>query len=300
MEKKIYRVCMTLLCMLCLTSCRAKGQETMTEQVTGKEAVGEQTRQEETKDTYTFVDVYGQKYEAELLPDVPKCQYDYRYLQEKGGYTYYEDEENAFFSIPGIDVSEFQGEIDWKAVKESGMSFAVIRLGYRGYGEEGKLVLDAKFEQNIQGAQKAGLKTGVYFFSQAVSDTEAKEEAAFVLAQLEGKKLELPVVFDTEEIKGDTARTDGNTREQYTENCKVFCEEIEDAGYDTMIYANMKWMAFTLYMERLTEYDIWYADYEAKPQCPYAFSMWQYSETGAVPGIEGNVDLNIWFQEEEK
>ena len=178
--------------------------------------------------------------------------------------------------------------------------FAVIRLGYRGYGEEGKLVLDAKFEQNIEGAQKAGLKTGVYFSPQAVSDTEAKEEAAFVLAQLEGKKLELPVVFDTEEIKGDTARTDGNTREQYTENCKVFCEEIEDAGYDTMIYANMKWIAFTLYMERLTEYDIWYADYEAKPQCPYAFFYVAVFRDRSSAGSEGNVDLNIWFQEEEK
>ena len=197
-------------------------------------------------------------------------------------------------------MSEFQGEIDWNVVKESGIEFAIIRLGYRGYGAEGRLVLDERFEQNIKGAQAAGLKTGVYFFSQAVSDKEAKEEAEFVLQTLEGRKLELPVVFDTEEIKGDTARTDENTREQFTDNCIIFCDRIEEAGYETMIYANMKWMAFTLYMEELTGYDIWYADYENTPQCPYDFSVWQYSESGSVPGIEGAVDLNVWFQEEEK
>ena len=121
-----------------------------------------------------------------------------------------------------------------------------------------------------------------------------------MLQTLEGRKLELPVVFDTEEIKGDTARTDENTREQFTDNCIIFCDRIEEAGYETMIYANMKWMAFTLYMEELTGYDIWYADYENTPQCPYDFSVWQYSESGSVPGIEGAVDLNVWFQEEEK
>lgn len=295
MKRKIYFLCGICLCMAVIPSCQEKGKETLAEQAVEKEKQPDRENQ-----VYTFVDVYGQKYEAALLADVPKCTYDYRYLKEENGYKYYEEKEEGVSSAIGIDVSEFQGEIDWNAVKESGIEFAIIRLGYRGYGAEGRLVLDERFEQNIKGAQAAGLKTGVYFFSQAVSDKEAKEEAEFVLQTLEGRKLELPVVFDTEEIKGDTARTDENTREQFTDNCIIFCDRIEEAGYETMIYANMKWMAFTLYMEELTGYDIWYADYENTPQCPYDFSVWQYSESGSVPGIEGAVDLNVWFQEEEK
>ena len=103
-------------------------------------------------------------------------------------------------------------------------------------------------------------------------------------------------MYDTEEIKGDTARTDNNTRQEFTNYCKVFCDTIEQAGYDPMIYANMKWMAFTLDMEQLADYDFWYADYHDVPQCPYEYEIWQYSETGAVPGINANVDLNVWFQ----
>ena len=290
MKRKIYFLCGICLCMALIPSCQEKGKETLAEQAVEKEKQPDRENQ-----VYTFVDVYGQKYEAALLADVPKCTYDYRYLKEENGYKYYEEKEEGVSSASGLDVSEFQGEIDWNVVKESGIEFAIIRLGYRGYGAEGRLVLDERFEQNIKGAQAAGLKTGVYFFSQAVSDKEAKEEAEFVLQTLEGRKLELPVVFDTEEIKGDTARTDENTREQFTDNCIIFCDRIEEAGYETMIYANMKWMAFTLYMEELTGYDIWYADYENTPQCPYDFSVWQYSESGSVPGIEGAVDLNVWF-----
>ena len=180
-----------------------------------------------------------------------------------------------------IDVSEFQGEeIDWKQVKDSGVEFVIIRLGYRAYGDSGELVLDAMYEQNIQGALEAGLDVGVYFFSQAVNAAE--------------------VVYDTEEIKWDTARTDNNTKQEFTNFCKVFCDTIEHAGYESMIYSNMKWMAFTLDMSELSEYDFWYADYHEVPQCPYDYKIWQYSEEGAVPGINGNVDLNLWFKKEEK
>ena len=199
----------------------------------------------------------------------------------------------------GIDVSEFQGEvIDWKQVKESGVEFVMVRLGYRAYGESGSLVLDAMYEQNVKNALEAGLQVGVYFFSQAVSPAEAVEEAEFVLEHLKHYNITGPVVFDTEEIKWDSARTDGNTRQDFTNYCKVFCDTIEHAGYDPMIYANLKWMTFTLDMEQLTEYDFWYADYHETPQCPYEYKIWQYSETGAVPGITGNVDLNLWFQED--
>ncbi|MFR1054886.1 MAG: GH25 family lysozyme [[Clostridium] scindens] len=103
------------------------------------------------------------------------------------------------------------------------------------------------------------------------------------------------MIFDTEEIKNDEARTDHLKKEQFTANCITFCDAVEEAGYETMIYANMKWMAFTLDLNELAGYKKWYADYEPLPQCPYEFSMWQYTEKGKVPGIEGNVDLNLCF-----
>lgn len=161
------------------------------------------------------------------------------------------------------------------------------------YGEEGTLNADEKFEQNLENARKAGIDVGVYFFSQAVNEEEAKEEADFVLEHLKGKELQMPVVYDPEHILEDEARTDGVTGEQFTQNAKVFCKEIEEAGYDAMIYSNMLWEAYELDLEKLLDYPVWYADYEELPQTPYRFSMWQYSSTGSVTGIEGNVDLNI-------
>lgn len=193
----------------------------------------------------------------------------------------------------GVDVSVFQGDIDWEQVKAAGYEFAILRIGYRGYGEEGTLNADEKFEQNLENARKAGIDVGVYFFSQAVNEEEAKEEADFVLEHLKGQELQMPVVYDPEHILEDEARTDGVTGEQFTQNAKVFCKEIEEAGYDAMIYSNMLWEAYELDLEKLLDYPVWYADYEELPQTPYRFSMWQYSSTGSVTGIEGNVDLNI-------
>ena len=252
---------------------------------------------------YTFQDVEENTYEAPLLSDVPKCTYDFEHLKtdETTGYKGFYDEENGVTARFGIDVSEFQGEeIDWKQVRDSGVEFVIIRLGYRAYGESGELVLDAMYEDNIKGALDAGLDVGVYFFSQAVSAAEAVEEADFVLEHLKPYEITGPVVYDTEEIKWDTARTDNNTKQEFTNYCKVFCDTVEHAGYDPMIYSNMKWMAFTLDMSELSGYDFWYADYHDVPQCPYDYKIWQYSEEGAVPGINANVDLNLWFQKGEK
>lgn len=247
---------------------------------------------------YIFQDEMENSYEAELLENVPKCKYDYSKLTDVDGIKSYYDKENGISSKLGIDISEFQGEVDWQQVRDFGIEFVMIRLGYRVYGEDGELVLDAGFEQNVQGALDAGLEVGVYFFSQAISDIEAKEEAEFVLDQIELYDIDGPVVFDTEEIKDDDARTNANTIEQYTNNCVTFCETVKEAGYEPMIYANMKWMAFSLDLEKLTDYSFWYADYHEEPQCPYDFDIWQYTETGVIPGIESNVDINIRFIEE--
>ena len=151
------------------------------------------------------------------------------------------------------------------------------------------------FRSHVEGALTAGLDVGVYFFSQAVNQPEAEEEAQFVLERIRDCDIKGPVVYDTEEIKNDTARTDNLDGKAFTDHCITFCDAVKAAGYETMIYANMKWMAFTLDLTRLTDYEKWYADYEPLPQCPYEISMWQYTETGQVPGINGNVDMNLWF-----
>ena len=296
--KTVKLLATALCCVLFLSACvTAVREEDTGEQE--ESTAGVKTEENDGKEFFVLQDVEENSYRAELLENVPRNTYDFSNLHtdEKTGFKTYEDEENGVDSRIGIDVSEFQGEdIDWKQVRGSGIEFAIIRLGYRAYGETGELVLDDMFDRNVQGALDAGLDVGVYFFSQAVTPGEAVEEAEFVLEHIRGYEIDGPVVYDTEEIKGDTARTDNNTRQEFTNYCKVFCDTIKHSGYDPMIYANMKWMAFTLDMEQLTDYSFWYADYHDVPQCPYDYEIWQYSETGAVPGINANVDLNVWFQ----
>jgi len=241
-----------------------------------------------------FVDVKGNWYETEILEDAKKHPYNWNYLtNDENGISYVGDENYTIRK--GIDVSKWQGRIDWKQVKEAGYEFAILRLGYRGYGPEGSLEIDSTFHYNIQNARKYGIDLGVYFFSQAINETEALEEANFVLNALEDYQLQMPIVYDPELISDDEARTDNVTGEQFTKNTIVFCEAIKEAGYTPMVYSNMIWEATLFDMLELQDYDFWYADYEATPQTPYDFSIWQYSETGSVPGIEGNVDLNIQF-----
>ena len=245
-----------------------------------------------------FVDAWGEWHEAEINPAVRKHDYNWSCLTNtEAGIQYTGDER---YSIrKGIDVSEHQGDIDWSRVKAAGYDFAFLRIGYRGYGEQGTLCADAKFQQNIVNAHNAGVEVGVYLFSQAVSEDEALQEAGLVLEQLQGHSLELPVVFDPERIRDDAARTDNVTGEQFTKNTVLFCEKMKEAGYQPMIYSNMLWEAFEYDMEALADYPIWYADYEPVPQTPYYFSFWQYSEKGSVDGIEGNVDLNVQFLPQE-
>lgn len=160
---------------------------------------------------------------------------------------------------------------------------------------------DDKAVTNIKNAQAAGLDVGVYFFSQAVSEAEAVEEADFcfdILAEAgitDASQLDMPVVFDPESILHDDSRTDNVSGEQFTKNCIAFCNEVESRGFDSMIYANTTWEAYMLDLGKLHDYPIWYADYAQEVQSPYDYVMWQYSEKGEVPGIDGPVDLNIQY-----
>ncbi len=196
----------------------------------------------------------------------------------------------------GIDVSKFQGDIDWQQVRDAGVEFAILRLGIRGYGT-GEMKMDDRFYENYRGAVAAGIKVGVYFFSAAVNETEAVEEADYVLEALDGLVIEMPVVFDTEPILYDVARTDDLTPDRLTAITCAFCDHIRAAGYEPMIYANSKRFTTVLHLEQLEAYDKWLADYRDVPDYPYDFKMWQFTEKGTVPGIAGNVDIDLYFYE---
>lgn len=245
----------------------------------------------EDPNVLVFRDAFGEEYETTILSEIPGTVCDNSRFIHEGDRLYYEDEN--YHSAIGIDISKYQGEIDWEKVRADGIEFVFIRIGYRGYGEAGKLMADEMFDTNIQGAQAQGLDVGVYLFSQAVNEEEAVEEAQLVIDHLQGYELQLPVVYDPETIRNDKARTDDVSGEQFTRNTIAFCEAIKEAGYQPMIYSNMVWEAFQFQMEELTEYPFWYADYEDLPQTPYRYEYWQYSENGQVDGISGIVDMNL-------
>lgn len=246
-----------------------------------------------TEQPFRYVDALGEWHDTTIDPDVRLHNYNWNFLTNDESGIFYEDDNYTIRR--GIDVSYYQGNIDWSKVRSAGYDFAILRIGFRGYGEAGTLKTDEAFHTNIVNAQAAGLDVGVYFFAQAINEMEAVEEAEYVIQILDGYELQLPVVYDPELIRNDEARTDNVTGEQFTLNTIAFCERIREAGFDPMVYSNMVWEADLFDMERLQVYPFWYADYEPVPQTPYDFTIWQYSETGSVDGIEGNVDLNIQF-----
>nr|WP_318684220.1 glycoside hydrolase family 25 protein [uncultured Acetatifactor sp.] len=213
-------------------------------------------------------------------------------ILETGELQYLEN--GQVVSRKGIDVSKHQGEIDWQQVAADGVEYAFIRVGLRGYGT-GKLVEDEYFEQNITGALGAGIKVGVYFYSQAVNETELLEEANFVLEKIAPYRVECPVVYDVEKVSGTEGRMNSLTVEERTNLTLLFCQTIENAGYKPMIYHNMEMGALMLDLSALEEYDKWFAYYNQDFYYPYQYEIWQYTDSGTVNGIEGPVDLNISF-----
>ena len=192
----------------------------------------------------------------------------------------------------GIDVSEYQGDIDWEKVKGAGIEFVFIRLGGRGWGMEGNLYADSKAQQYYEGAKAVGLEVGAYFFSQALTVKEAIEEAAYALSLMEGWELDLPLVYDWEYV-GSYART-AFMRPRTLTNCTLaFCNILQASGVEAMVYFNVSQGEDLLYLEELADYPFWLAMYEAPMNYPYEVEYWQYTEAGTVPGIRGNVDINL-------
>lgn len=192
----------------------------------------------------------------------------------------------------GVDVSKYQGNINWNQVKASGVEFAIIRVGYRGYGS-GALVEDPTFRQNIRGATAAGLKVGLYFYSQAVNEAEAVEEASMVLHLCSGYNISYPIYFDTEKVAGDTGRADYIGRSQRTANAVAFCETIRNAGYRAGVYSYASWFYNELNIANISQYSIWIAQYRDNLTFNYNYDIWQYTSSGQVPGIPNRVDMNV-------
>ena len=193
----------------------------------------------------------------------------------------------------GIDVSKWQKEIDWEKVKADGIDFAIIRCGYRG-SASGCLVEDPYFEQNIKGATAAGIKVGVYFFTQAISAVEAVEEASMVVSLIRDYELDYPVFIDTESAGGN-GRADALDKETRTEVCEAFCATVRNAGYQSGVYASRNWYNKMVDVDHLERFVIWLAEYRKVPLYEGYYHMWQYTSKGKVDGIEGNVDLNISY-----
>ena len=192
----------------------------------------------------------------------------------------------------GIDVSKWQADIDWKAVAGAGIDFAIIRVGYRG-SETGVLVEDPYFKANIAGATKAGVKVGVYFFTQAITEAEAVEEASMAMELVKGYRLDYPIYIDTEWSGG---RADNLSKTNRTKIVKAFCKTVQNGGYKAGVYASKYWYLDNLHADELKDYTIWVAQYNT--ECTYTgkYDMWQYTDKGRVPGIKGNVDLNICYK----
>lgn len=195
--------------------------------------------------------------------------------------------------IFGIDVSHHQGQIDWQAVAESGVQFVFVRLGYRSFG--GRLYVDDWVEENLRGVREVGLKLGAYLYSQAISVEEAHEEAAHALEILGDTPLDLPLVFDWEQEN----RTKNVPVDVVTDCALAFCEDVEQAGYQPMVYFNLYQAMYLMDMSRLIEYPWWLAMYNEETEFPCWMDYWQYSCTGVVPGIEGYVDMNLMFPIED-
>ena len=230
--------------------------------------------------------------EATEIEGLPKNRYEPACFYEEDGIRRYESD--TLEGIPGIDVSSHQADIDWAQVKEAGIEFAMIRLGYRGYAT-GELALDEYFERNIQEAQAAGIQVGVYFFSQALNEEEAVEEAEYVLYWLENYDITYPVIFDWEEVNDPEARTNELNMLLLTACAAAFCRTVEEAGYRAGIYFNQAYGYQQFNLLSLKDHIFWLAQYEEAPTFVYNFQMWQYSNSGTVPGISGPVDLNICF-----
>ncbi len=209
----------------------------------------------------------------------------------ENGFRNYND--GTYHSAAGIDVSTFQHEIDWEKVKKDGVQFTMIRVGYSST-DSGAIHIDDRYSENIRGARRAGIDTGVYFFSQAATTEEAVKEAKFVIRHIRGRGITYPVAFDMEHTEND--RISGLTNLERTEIADAFCTIIKQHGYQPVVYGNPTWLMGEVELPYLSQYPIWLAHYTDRTSFPLKYVMWQYTDSGTVDGIKGKVDKDIYIK----
>ena len=219
------------------------------------------------------------------------------FSRDENNYLVYNDP--AYDTKLGIDVSYYQGDIDWKAVKAAGIDYAIVRVGYRGY-TVGGLNKDLFLADNLRGAASAGLDVGVYMYSQAISVEEALEEADYVLNLIKNYRVTYPVVYDWEPVYDEESRTNDIDGKTMTDCAIAFCDRIRDAGYTPMIYTYRNQAYLKYELERLNDYDLWIAEYNRIPTYYYDYEMIQFTNTGSVPGVSTDVDINLSFRDYAK
>ena len=265
---------------------------------------GDTYREATTADYYTKDKFYRKKANVEYRYTGWQTIDGKRFFYDKNGtavtgeqviqgvkYTFNGDGSLNTGTVMGIDISKHNGNIDWNAVKNSGVQYVILRCGYRG-SASGVLVEDQKFKRNIQGATAAGLKVGIYFFSQAVNEVEAVEEASMTLSLIKKYRITYPVYIDVESANG---RADGISKAARTSVINAFCQTIRNSGYTPGLYANKNWLTEKINTGALGGCKIWLAQYVAVPTYGGRYEMWQYSSRGSIAGIKGNVDLNVSY-----
>lgn len=244
-----------------------------------------------TKTLVTFADGSEQWYNISKY--LPQNEYEETgFVMGNGRMAYYVNGNKE--SYLGMDVSKYQGYIDYNEVKKDGIDFVIIKLGARGYGT-GQLTVDDYFQDNIKRATDAGLEVGISFSSQAITVDEAYEEAEFVLQYLQEYDIGYPVIFEMEHVVNDIARIDELTKEDKTQITKAFLDKIEEAGFNAMLSGDKAWLFADINYAALSAYDVRLEQEADLPDYPYRFYMWQYTQKGTVDGVSGQVPLTICF-----
>ena len=256
----------------------------------------EETTTEESKDDGNHIQIVysdGTEEWVQINPYMEKNTYDFTNLVSNDGkMKYYTDGKKI--SYLGVDISRYQKDVDFEALKSDGIEFVMIRVGARGY-KTGEIQIDEYFHENIKKASDAGLDIGVYFFSQAVTQEEAIEEAQLVLDNIREYEILYPIAYDMEFIENDTARVETLTRDERTAVAAAFLNHINNAGYTPMLYGDTEWLVKRIDVAKFNASCIWLAEEADIPKYPYRYEMWQYTTQGQVRGINGFVDLNISF-----
>ena len=271
-------------------------EEEAAEETSKEETEEEEKGEEDPSNGGKNVEVVLRDGTSEWIPINPywkKNTYDFSNLVSKNDLLhYYSDGKQV--SYLGVDLSKYQKKVDFAAIQSEGIDFCMLRVGSRGY-ETGTIQEDEKFQEFLAGAEAVGMPVGLYFFSQAVTETEAIEEANYVISKIGEHKITYPIAFDMEFIENDNSRIETLTKTEKSNIALAFLKRIEEAGYVGMLYGNKEWLLKRIELHRFEDYDIWLTQEEDIPDYPYTYSMWQYTRQGEIYGIDGYVDLNISF-----